>query len=203
MKRRLFIFACSLLIISSNSTIFAQKGSFDFYLMGGWSKSCLESYSYPYKGGGNSGIGIKYHLKDKLYFTSELAMSMSSKTTIIGEGNRACTYQRQDYRGTMGIGYDIINRTFNNTGISVYIQGALGIGNIHSTQPYQWWMDGDNMPWYNTEKKDFSTLAVSPAVGFDYKIKDMFKIGVTYVGHYLWGMDYNNSVNLKISFVFD
>lgn len=201
MKRVLFILACYLFIMSSNT--FAQKGSFDFYLMGGWSKSCLEGYSYPYKSGGNSGLGIKYHLKDRLYFTSELVMSMSSKTTVVGEGNRAGTYQRQDYRGTMGIGYDIINKTFNNTGISIYIQGSLGIGNIHSTQPYKDWREGDLMPWYNIEHIDNSTLAVSPAVGFDYKIKDSFKIGVTYVGHYLWHMDYNNSVNLKISFVFD
>ncbi len=183
-------FFIALFFLISLCTV-AQKQSLQYALQGGY-KYYMGSFG---KQGFNIGMETTYYPTNRNY----ILLNFNYGNGPIADGNidllnngKAVYYtgNRKDYFIGMGLGYNVLNKQKNR----IYIQGAIGLGIVTI-----------NMDFPSIKGKGHgnqSQYALSPSLGYDYKITDKVAVGINYSGYYIGNWEYSNTINGKLSFTF-
>ncbi len=198
MKKIFLIMSLFLVLGGVGNSLYAQKGVVEFYMIGGPERFDFTPGIIKYEPGGSTGVGLKYYVKERLYCTGDMIVSMSAHTEY-SDGRRHWAGRRDVYYSTIGMGYDLLKTKT----ISMYVQNSLGIGYTNFSYPVIHYIyPGTNNFYYDDAYGRVPSWTVAPSLGIDFKLSDCFKAGVAYTGRYLYLFDYAQALNLKLSFVF-
>lgn len=194
MKKIIFI-----LSIISSINIYAQKGSSQFSLFGGFEHfpelKCRNGY--------NVGIEFKHYLNNRIY-------ALANFHAGVNDGTKNESYTRdeidynfdlsnsvRDYMLGFGIGGDLLHINRHK----IYMQGTVGIGSSEQYEDGITLSPGGAYDIVKTYEEKSTRFAISASAGYDYQLTDWLSIGVNYTGWQI-GYEYKNSANIKLGITF-
>lgn len=194
MKKIIFI-----LSILSSINIYAQKGSSQFSLFGGFEHfpelKCRNGY--------NVGIEFKHYLNNRIY-------ALANFHAGVNDGTKKEIYTRddidynfdlsnsvRDYMLGFGIGGDLLHINRHK----IYMQGTVGIGSSEQYEDGITLSPGGAYDMVKTYEEKSTRFAISASAGYDYQLTDWLSIGVNYTGWHI-GYEYKNSANVKLGIIF-
>lgn len=194
MKKIIFI-----LSIISSINIYAQKGSSQFSLFGGFEHfpelKCRNGY--------NVGIEFKHYLNNRIY-------ALANFHAGVNDGTKNESYTRdeidynfdlsnsvRDYMLGFGIGGDLLHINRHK----IYMQGTVGIGSSEQYEDGITLSPGGAYDIVKTYEEKSTRFAISASAGYDYQLTDWLSIGVNYTGWQI-GYEYKNSANVKLGIIF-
>lgn len=188
-----------ILSILSSINIYAQKGSSQFSLFGGFEHfpelKCRNGY--------NVGVEFKHYLNSRVYALANFHAGVNDGTKNVSYTRDEIDYNFdlsnsvRDYMLGFGIGGDLlqINRH------KIYMQGTIGIGSSEQYEDGITLSPGGAYDIVKTYEEKSTRFAISASAGYDYQLTDWLSIGVNYTGWQI-GYEYKNSANIKLGIIF-
>lgn len=194
MKKILLIIA---IVISTN--IYAQKGSSQFSLFGGFEHfpelKCRNGY--------NVGVEFKHYLNNRVYALANFHAGVNDGTKNVSYTRDEIDYNFdlsnsvRDYMLGFGIGGDLLHINRHK----IYMQGTVGIGSSEQYEDGITLSPGGAYDIVKTYEEKSTRFAISASAGYDYQLTDWLSIGVNYTGWQI-GYEYKNSANVKLGIIF-
>ena len=194
MKKVVLLLFCSLSL-----SAFAQKGTSQFALFGGY-----EYFPEMWDGTGyDLGIEYKYYVHNRIFVLAGFHAG-------VNDGSKLDEYERdgisysfnlmnsvRDYMIGLGLGGDVLHINRHK----IYLQGTVGLGVSKESKDGITVAPISDFDVKKTMKEENTRFAISASAGYDYLILRWLAVGVNYTGWQI-GYEYKNSVNAKLSFVF-
>lgn len=194
MKKILLIIA-----IAISTNIYAQKGSSQFSLFGGFEHfpelKCRNGY--------NVGVEFKHYLNNRVYALANFHAGVNDGTKNISYTRDEIDYNFdlsnsvRDYMLGFGIGGDLLHINRHK----IYMQGTVGIGSSEQYEDGITLSPGGAYDIVKTYEEKSTRFAISASAGYDYQLTDWLSIGVNYTGWQI-GYEYKNSANVKLGIIF-
>ena len=194
MKKILLIIA-----IAISTNIYAQKGSSQFSLFGGFEHfpelKCRDGY--------NVGVEFKHYLNNRVYALANFHAGVNDGTKNVSYTRDEIDYNFdlsnsvRDYMLGFGIGGDLLHINRHK----IYMQGTVGIGSSEQYEDGITLSPGGAYDIVKTYEEKSTRFAISASAGYDYQLTDWLSIGVNYTGWQI-GYEYKNSANVKLGIIF-
>lgn len=194
MKKILLIIA-----IAISTNIYAQKGSSQFSLFGGFEHfpelKCRNGY--------NVGVEFKHYLNNRVYALANFHAGVNDGTKNVSYTRDEIDYNFdlsnsvRDYMLGFGIGGDLLHINRHK----IYMQGTVGIGSSEQYEDGITLSPGGAYDIVKTYEEKSTRFAISASAGYDYQLTDWLSIGVNYTGWQI-GYEYKNSANVKLGVIF-
>lgn len=194
MKKILLIIA-----IAISTNIYAQKGSSQFSLFGGFEHfpelKCRNGY--------NVGVEFKHYLNNRVYALANFHAGVNDGTKNVSYTRDEIDYNFdlsnsvRDYMIGFGIGGDLLHINRHK----IYMQGTVGIGSSEQYEDGITLSPGGAYDIVKTYSEKSTRFAISASAGYDYQLTDWLSIGVNYTGWQI-GYEYKNSANVKLGVIF-
>lgn len=194
MKKILLIIA-----IAISTNIYAQKGSSQFSLFGGFEHfpelKCRNGY--------NVGVEFKHYLNNRVYALANFHAGVNDGTKNVSYTRDEIDYNFdlsnsvRDYMIGFGIGGDLLHINRHK----IYMQGTVGIGSSEQYEDGITLSPGGAYDIVKTYEEKSTRFAISASAGYDYQLTDWLSIGVNYTGWQI-GYEYKNSANVKLGVIF-
>lgn len=194
MKKILLIIA-----IAISTNIYAQKGSCQFSLFGGFEHfpelKCRNGY--------NVGVEFKHYLNNRVYALANFHAGVNDGTKNVSYTRDEIDYNFdlsnsvRDYMLGFGIGGDLLHINRHK----IYMQGTVGIGSSEQYEDGITLSPGGAYDIVKTYEEKSTRFAISASAGYDYQLTDWLSIGVNYTGWQI-GYEYKNSANVKLGIIF-
>ena len=194
MKNILLIIA-----IAISTNIYAQKGSSQFSLFGGFEHfpelKCRNGY--------NVGVEFKHYLNNRVYALANFHAGVNDGTKNVSYTRDEIDYNFdlsnsvRDYMLGFGIGGDLLHINRHK----IYMQGTVGIGSSEQYEDGITLSPGGAYDIVKTYEEKSTRFAISASAGYDYQLTDWLSIGVNYTGWQI-GYEYKNSANVKLGIIF-
>lgn len=194
MKKILLIIA-----IAISTNIYAQKGSSQFSLFGGFEHfpelKCRNGY--------NVGVEFKHYLNNRVYALANFHAGVNDGTKNVSYTRDEIDYNFdlsnsvRDYMLGFGIGGDLLHINRHK----IYMQGTVGIGSSEQYEDGITLSPGGAYDIVKTHEEKSTRFAISASAGYDYQLTDWLSIGVNYTGWQI-GYEYKNSANVKLGIIF-
>jgi opacity protein-like surface antigen len=194
MKKILLIIA-----IAISTNIYAQKGSSQFSLFGGFEHfpelKCRNGY--------NVGVEFKHYLNNRVYALANFHAGVNDGTKNVSYTRDEIDYNFdlsnsvRDYMLGFGIGGDLLHINRHK----IYMQGTVGIGSSEQYEDGITLSPGGAYDIVKTYEEKSTRFAISASAGYDYQLTDWLSIGVNYTGWQI-GYEYKNSANVKLGIIF-
>lgn len=194
MKKILLIIA-----IAISTNIYAQKGSSQFSLFGGFEHfpelKCRNGY--------NVGVEFKHYLNNRVYALANFHAGVNDGTKNVSYTRDEIDYNFdlsnsvRDYMIGFGIGGDLLHINRHK----IYMQGTVGIGSSEQYEDGITLSPGGAYDIVKTYEEKSTRFAISASAGYDYQLTDWLSIGVNYTGWQI-GYEYKNSANVKLGIIF-
>lgn len=194
MKKILLIIA-----IAISTNIYAQKGSSQFSLFGGFEHfpelKCRNGY--------NVGVEFKHYLNNRVYALANFHAGVNDGTKNVSYTRDEIDYKSnlsnsvRDYMLGFGIGGDLLHINRHK----IYMQGTVGIGSSEQYEDGITLSPGGAYDIVKTYEEKSTRFAISASAGYDYQLTDWLSIGVNYTGWQI-GYEYKNSANVKLGIIF-
>ena len=194
MKKILLIIA-----IAISTNIYAQKGSSQFSLFGGFEHfpelKCRNGY--------NVGVEFKHYLNNRVYALANFHAGVNVGTKNVSYTRDEIDYNFdlsnsvRDYMLGFGIGGDLLHINRHK----IYMQGTVGIGSSEQYEDGITLSPGGAYDIVKTYEEKSTRFAISASAGYDYQLTDWLSIGVNYTGWQI-GYEYKNSANVKLGIIF-
>lgn len=194
MKKILLIIA-----IAISTNIYAQKGSSQFSLFGGFEHfpelKCRNGY--------NVGVEFKHYLNNRVYALANFHAGVNDGTKNVSYTRDEIDYNFdlsnsvRDYMLGFGIGGDLLHINRHK----IYMQGTVGIGSSEQYEDGITLSPGGAYDIVKTYEEKSTRFAISASAGYDYQLTDRLSIGVNYTGWQI-GYEYKNSANVKLGIIF-
>lgn len=194
MKKILLIIA-----IAISTNIYAQKGSSQFSLFGGFEHfpelKCRNGY--------NVGVEFKHYLNNRVYALANFHAGVNDGTKNVSYTRDEIDYNFdlsnsvRDYMIGFGIGGDLLHINRHK----IYMQGTVGIGSSEQYEDGITLSPGGAYDIVKTYEEKSTRFAISASAGYDYQLTDWLSIGVNYTGWQI-GYEYKNSANIKLGITF-
>lgn len=194
MKKILLIIA-----IAISTNIYAQKGSSQFSLFGGFEHfpelKCRNGY--------NVGVEFKHYLNNRVYALANFHAGVNDGTKNVSYTRDEIDYNFdlsnsvRDYMLGFGIGGDLLHINRHK----IYMQGTVGIGSSEQYEDGITLSPGGAYDIVKTYEEKSTRFAISASAGYDYQLTDWLSIGVNYTGWQI-GYEYKNSANIKLGVIF-
>ena len=194
MKKILLIIA-----IAISTNIYAQKGSSQFSLFGGFEHfpelKCRNGY--------NVGVEFKHYLNNRVYALANFHAGVNDGTKNVSDTRDEIDYNFdlstsvRDYMLGFGIGGDLLHINRHK----IYMQGTVGIGSSEQYEDGITLSPGGAYDIVKTYEEKSTRFAISASAGYDYQLTDWLSIGVNYTGWQI-GYEYKNSANVKLGIIF-
>lgn len=188
-----------ILSILSSINIYAQKGSSQFSLFGGFEHfpelKCRNGY--------NVGVEFKHYLNNRVYALANFHAGVNDGTKNVSYTRDEIDYNFdlsnsvRDYMIGFGIGGDLLHINRHK----IYMQGTVGIGSSEQYEDGITLSPGGAYDIVKTYEEKSTRFAISASAGYDYQLTDWLSIGVNYTGWQI-GYEYKNSANIKLGITF-
>mgnify|MGYP002615751079 CR=1 FL=1 len=194
MKKILLIIA-----IAISTNIYAQKGSSQFSLFGGFEHfpelKCRNGY--------NVGVEFKHYLNNRVYALANFHAGVNDGTKNVSYTRDEIDYNFdlsnsvRDYMIGFGIGGDLLHINRHK----IYMQGTAGIGSSEQYKDGIILSPGGAYDMIKTFEEKSTRFAISVSAGYDYQLTKWLSVGANYTGWQI-GYEYKNSINAKLGIKF-
>lgn len=188
-----------IIAIAISTNIYAQKGSSQFSLFGGFEHfpelKCRNGY--------NVGVEFKHYLNNRVYALANFHAGVNDGTKNVSYTRDEIDYNFdlsnsvRDYMIGFGIGGDLLHINRHK----IYMQGTVGIGSSEQYEDGITLSPGGAYDIVKTYEEKSTRFAISASAGYDYQLTDWLSIGVNYTGWQI-GYEYKNSANVKLGVIF-